>query len=214
MSNDDIPINWSPESDDDYEMARAELRRRFAAWSAERAIAVGGDGPEAPLHYKWSLIDGHLTRWTRHDLNEMYLEICPAKVIAEEEELGEILDEARTLITFLADTDLLDPKSDPPDVLIDHLTRIESRFRAHMTDVSRYSFGKRLAIAASAEGVQPDDTPALEAFMARFNSRPRAEREAILGPLPGVSRPMATGRFTPPGTRATVPSNKKRKRRR
>ena len=56
-----------------------------------------------------------------------------------------------------------------------------TEFRAHMADSSRYSFGKRLWTEAASEGVSPDDPAAVEAFMERFNSRPRAERDTILG---------------------------------
>lgn len=214
MGGDLDPLSWCPETDEDYEAAAAELTRRFAAWATEKGMTVDREGPEAPLHYKWRLIDGHLTRWTRADLNELYLELYPAKVIAEQDELGEILDEAKAFIAFLAETGLLDPGSDPAAVLVDHLGQIDARFRSHMADVSRHSFGKRFCQAASAEGVQPDDTAGMEAFMARYNALPRAEREAMLGPLPPVRRAPASGRFTPPGTQPRPASHKRRSRRR
>jgi hypothetical protein len=67
-----------------------------------------------------------------------------------------------------------------------------------MADASRYSFGKRLWTTAVGEGVRLDDRASVEAFMANFNARPIAERDAILGPgLP--PRPAATGKFSPPG---------------
>jgi len=51
-----------------------------------------------------------------------------------------------------------------------------------------------------------------QAFMERFNSRPRAERDAILGPgLMPAGRRAPSGRFTPPGT-PSRPSGKRRKR--
>jgi hypothetical protein len=113
----------------------------------------------------------------------------------------------------LDETGLLDPDSEPADVLVDHLDAMEKQFRHNMADASRYSFGKRLWTTAQAEGVRLEDQASVEAFMADFNARPIAERDAILGPgLP--SRPAATGRFTPPGTRPRAPSAKRRKRRR
>jgi hypothetical protein len=84
-----------------------------------------------------------------------------------------------------------------------------------MADASRYSFGKRLWTSAAAEGVRLDDAASVEAFMADFNARPRAEREAILGRDPSPPpRPASTGRITAPGTRPKAPSAKRRKRRR
>lgn len=206
---------WEPENDDEYEVASRELKRRFAVWAALRNDdAFDPDTPEGLLHYKWAYVDGHLTRWRRGDLSEIYLELYPAKVMAELDELDEVLAEAKMFLAFLAETGLLDEESEPVDVLVGHLGAIEGQFRSNMADLSRFSFGKRLWTEAAKEGVRPDDPAAVEAFMARFNARPRAERDAILGGgLKSGSRPQASGRFTPPGTRPRPSSGKRRKRR-
>jgi hypothetical protein len=133
--------------------------------------------------------------------------------MVETDDLDEVLEEAKNFIGFLDETGLLDPDSESADALVDHLEAIEKQFRLNMADVSRYSFGKRLWTTAQTEGVRMDDQASLNAFIADFNARPMAERDAILGPgLP--PRPAATGRFTPPGTRPRAPSAKRRKRRR
>ena len=206
---------WEPESDEEYEAANAELKQRFAAWATRGDAVSDPDAPEGMLHYKWGYVDRHLTRWTRRDLDEIYLELYPAKVMAEPDELDEVLAEAGMFLSFLSETELLDEESEPAEVLLEHLGRIEGRFRANMADTSRYSFGKRLWTEAAAEGVRPDDPGAVEAFMARFNARPRAERDAILGGgLKSGNRRASTGRFTPPGTPPRASSAKRRKRRR
>ncbi len=204
--------SWETEDEDEYEAANAELKRRFVSWSAGRGLEVERDGPEGLLHYKWAYVDRHLTRWRRRDLYEVYLELYPAKVMAEADELDEILAEAKTFITFLAETELLDDESESPEVLCDFLDEIAPEFREHMADSSRYSFGKRLWTEAASQGVSPNDPAAVEAFMARFNSRPRAERNAILGRgVMSGGRRSTSGRFTPPGT-PSRPSGKRRKR--
>jgi hypothetical protein len=190
--------DWEPENEEDYEFARSELKSRFAQWLAVVGIESRGDDGEAPIHYKWAYVDGHLTRWRCRDLDEIYLELHPAKVMLEDDDLDEVLEEAKNFIGFLDETGLLDPESDPADVLVDHLDAIEKQFRLNMADASRYSFGKRLWTTAVGEGVRLDDRASVEAFMANFNARPIAERDAILGPgLP--PRPAATGKFSPPG---------------
>ena len=119
----------------------------------------------------------------------------------------------KTFIGFLDETGLLDPDSEPADVLVDHLEAIEKQFRHNMADASRYSFGKRRWMTAEAEGVRLDDQASVNAFITDFNTRPIAQRDAILGPgLP--PRLQATGRYTPPGTQPKAPSAKRRKRRR
>jgi hypothetical protein len=211
---DNVTSHWRPEDDDEYEAARAELKRRFTVWASRGDDVFDPDAGEGLLHYKWAYVDGHLTRWRRGDLSEIYLELYPAKVMADLDELDEVLAEAKTFLTFLAETGLLDEESEPAEVLVDHLDQIEGAFRSNMADPSRYSFGKRLWTEAVAEGVRPDDPEAVDAFMARFNARPRAERDAILGGgLKPGRRPEASGRFTPPGTRPRPSSGKRRKRR-
>ena len=190
---------WEPESDDEYEAALAELKRRFSAWVSESDVVVDPDAPEGLLHYKWGYVDGHLTRWTRCDLDEIYLELYPAKVMAGPDELDEVLAEAAMFVTFLSETGLLDEESEPADVLVEHLARIEGRFRANMADTSRHSFGKRLLSQASAEGVRVDDPEAVEAFMARFNARPGSERDAISWRARVREVPATTGSLHPSG---------------
>jgi hypothetical protein len=207
--------DWSPESEEDYEVARRALKKRFAQWRTSVGAAPDKDAGEAPIHYKWAFLDGHLTRWTSADLDEVYLELHPAKVMVDDEDLGDVLEEAKAFVTFLDETGLLAPDSEPAGVLVDHLEAIEGQFRHNMADVSRFSFGKRLWTSAQAEGVRLDDRASVEAFMAEFNARPRAEREAILGRGPGQSpRPTSTGRITAAGTRPKTASAKRRKRRR
>jgi hypothetical protein len=207
--------DWAPESEEDYEVARRALKKRFAQWRTAVGAAPEKDAGEAPIHYKWACLDGHLTSWTCADLDEVYLELHPAKVMVDDEDLGDVLEEAKAFVRFLDETGLLAPDSEPADVLVEHLEAIEGQFRHNMADTSRYSFGKRLWTSAQAEGVRLDDQVSVEAFMADFNARPRAEREAILGRGPGLpSRPPSTGRVTAAGTRPKTGSAKRRKRRR
>jgi len=208
-----VASRWEPETDEDYDEALAELTGRWTEWVAGHDV---GDSeiPEVLLHYKWRFLDGHLTRWSRGDLEEIYLELYPAKVVADPGDSDEILGKGRAFLTFLSDVDLLDAASEPVELLVAHLERIGSRFRTYMADRSRYSTGKRFTMAALAEGVALDDQAAVEAFMARFNSRPRAERELLMG-LPRTTGAAAgsSGRVTPRGT-PPRPSAKRRKRRR
>ncbi len=205
--------DWAPETEKGYEAARKDLKERFAAWCAANGTVVDADPGETLVHYKWGFVDQHMTRWTCANLDEVYLELHPAKVIAEESELGEMLAEAKTFIAFLADTGLLDPDSDPRDVLVDHLDRIEPTFRKNMADTSRYSVGKRLWTTARAEGVELGDEKAVQSFMQDFNARPAAQRDAALGRLPTGPGRRVSGRATPPGTPPRPKPSAKRKRR-
>lgn len=204
--------SWQPDDEDDYEAASAELKRQFGAWRVERGLEVDPEAPESPMHYKWGYLDGHLTRWRCVDLDEVYLKHYPAKVIVEPDELDDVLEEARAFISFLAETGLLDRQSDPKEILLRHLSAIEGKFRANMAEPARHSFGKRLWSEALKEGVSLDDRKAVDAFIARFNARPRVERDDVIGPK--LSPLKSRGRFTPPGTPPRPSSAKRKKRRR
>ena len=89
--------DWEPESEEDYEIARGELKKRFAEWLAVVGAESHGDDGEAPIHYKWAYVDGHLTRWRRRDLDEVYLELHPAKVMADDDDLDESTRRSRRI---------------------------------------------------------------------------------------------------------------------
>jgi len=215
MARPTLPFDPTPETDEDYEASRFYLKRRFATWGAEHGVELEPDAGEAPIHYKYHYVDGHLTRWSCADLDEVYLELHPAKVIAEADELDAVLDEAKALLAFLDDAGLLDPQSDDPGRLADHIDAIAPLFHINMADVSRFSTGKRLWSAALAEGVQLDDEAAVQSFMTRFNARSRAERELLFGrSLPATSSRTPSGRATPPGTRPRQTSASRRRKRR
>lgn len=206
---------WEPETDEEYDEAIRDLTSRFSEWVSGQELESEPEVPEVMLHYKWRFLDGHLTRWTRGDLSEIYLEIYPAKVVAEPDELDEILGWGQALLMFLDKSALLDRASEPAEVLVAHLEHLATRFRASMADVSRYSAGKRFTMAALSEGVDLGDQAEVEAFMARFNTRSRAERELVIGPAPRKwASGGSSGRVTAPGTRPKSSSAKRRKRRR
>ena len=204
---------WHPRDEEDYQAASADLKERFASWVKVEGVEVDPESADPILHYKWNYLDGHLTRWTWDDLSELYLEVYPARVMVDDGDLARPLEEGTEFLLFLAAVGLLDDESAPIVALTDHLERIEPELRRVMADPSRYSMGKRLWTQARAEGVQPDDREAVEAFIKRFNARPFAERDAVLGPPLSSARP-SSGRTTPLGTRPRPVSSSRRKRRR
>lgn len=198
-----------PTTEAGYQAARQWLRTEFTRWSELNETDPDPDSFEELIHYKWGYLDGHLTRWRRADLDEVLLELFPAKVIVDDDDLDDIIPQTATFIDFLTDTELLDLASDDADELFDHLDQIQTRFPRRMADGTRYSPGKRFWLAASAAGVQLDDEQAVAAFMEQFNSRPSHERDALIG-----RRAPGTGRFTPPGTQPRPKTTRRRRRHR
>ena len=207
-------FNPTPRHDAGYAASRRFLRSAFSTWSDETASAFGPDCFEELIHYKWGYLDRHLTCWRAADLDAILLELFPAKVVVEADELGNVIPEAKAFISFLADTGLLDPASDDPDALCSHLERISGRFRARMAERSRYSPGKRFWLAAAAAGVDIEDDKAVAAYVKQFNARLDAERASLLGEAStAVPSARKGGRITPRGTRP-LPVRSGRRRRR
>jgi len=170
MAGSPAPFDPCPTSEAGYETARQHLRAVFTRWAEHNSTELGPDSFEELVHYKWGYLDGHLTRWARADLDAVLLELLPAKMIVDDDELAQVIPETITFIGFLADTGLLDPGSEDPHLLCAHLDQLQARFRRRMADQSRYSPGKRLWLAASAAGVRPDDEQAVAAFIEQFNT--------------------------------------------
>ena len=99
------PFDPTP-AEEDYEASRSYLKKRFATWGAEQRVELDTDAGEAPVHYKYHYVDGHLTRWSCADLDQVYLELHPAKVIVEDDELEAVLDEVKAFLAFLDDAGL------------------------------------------------------------------------------------------------------------
>lgn len=212
MPTDNLPFDPAPETDEDFERASSYLKAHFAEWAAANAPGLDGDLGESLIHQKRTYLDGDLTRWTRADLDQILLELHPAKVVMEPDEFDPTLAEAIAFLRFLADSKWLSDDGESVDALVAHLERMGPAFHRAMTDESQFSPGKRFWTAAVREGVQLDDAASVNAFMATYNARiegprPEAFHNAFLsGPAGGrprggpALRVMSGGRATPPGT--------------
>ncbi|MHB8191057.1 MAG: hypothetical protein ACYDHP_11710 [Ferrimicrobium sp.] len=179
-------LDLCPTSAEHYERTCEQLRSEFGAWAAEAGLDVDPDAGEDLCHYKWGYLNRDLGWWTTIDLDAIFLQILPAKMIVEGEHgLDRVLSDAKTFLRFLAEAGYLDSESDDLTKLIARLDRIRPRFQARMADSRRYSWGKKMWLAMAAEGITPDQREAVQACIARFNARPKSEREALLGTPPG-----------------------------
>lgn len=198
-----MPASFDPEpqTDEGYEASRRHLRKLFSDWSERTGAGISPDATELCLHYKWGYIDRHLTRWRCEDLDELLLELVPAKVILEDSEVDDVVAETLAFLTFLAEEGLADPAGDDIDTLSSHLDQIEPVFHRRLDDPSRYGRGKVFAMAASQAGVDFDDPESLANFVERYNAELHR----------GQAR--STGRATPPGTSPRPRPRGKRKKR-
>lgn len=220
-----VILNVCPDTEGDYQTTLAGLREEWNRWAEKTGCSLEAVGFEQLLHYKWGYVDGHLTRWTCADVDEVLLEVFPAKVVSDAEGIDSVIPEMLAFVDFLADTDLIDPASDDRQVLAAHAASMEPRFRTRMADRSLYSPGKRLWTTALEEGVDLGDQSAVSAFVERFNAQLRRGRDDLLrvgtgsdhghgGWSTGRFNPAPTGRITPRGTppRPKPPGGRHRRR--
>ncbi|MBW4029942.1 MAG: hypothetical protein HIU57_04590 [Acidobacteria bacterium] len=106
--------------------------------------AVEKDASKAAIHHQWSRLDGHPTHWTRDELDDVCLDFHLIKVMIEDDDPADILQEAEAFISFLNETGSLDSEGEPASVLVDHLDAIEQQLYHKRADASRYCFGNRM----------------------------------------------------------------------
>ena len=170
--------------------------------SEGRAEECGGTAPftaRVMLDWKIGSGDGRLEHWTDADLRELMLEWMPRVGPSDEETLAAFPAVAMAFLRFLAALGRLSGAD--PDSLAATIERLRPQFERAVHDRRNWGVSKTLVAQMCAEGVDPQEPGALDAWMEEFNSRSRAERDAVLGPAldgmgaaaPAPARPRREG---------------------
>src|SRR6266540_3157338 len=177
--------DWDDDEDEDedyededeaaYLEERERLLERFEAWAEQRGAS--GDIWLAPamLDYKWAEAEEELTRWTADDLRDLLLEWSPRTMAVPDGKIPAMISSARAFLVFLDDAELLDPAGDRLGTLDATLDWIAPRLEEAMRDVSRFSPAKAAVSAMQAEGVDLNDSRAVERFLADFRLPPEIQ---------------------------------------
>jgi hypothetical protein len=139
------------------------------------------------LDFKWGYLDGDMGRWSPGDIEEILLGLYPRKVVLEPGDESQVVEGLTALLRFLAVDGLLDGGEATARRLSDGTAALGGAFRRAMADEGRWGMGKRLMSGATSSGFDVTDQASLDAWMAKFNQLPRAERDRILGTSPGGS---------------------------
>ncbi|HEU0316007.1 MAG TPA: hypothetical protein VFR49_01690 [Solirubrobacteraceae bacterium] len=155
------------------EWARASCPPEGPMWRSGDFVA------SAMLEWKGGYGDGRLGRWTGEDLAEFLLDYFPRKVSVHEETVEDVVD---CVISFLAFLDQRESLSgEPLEVLEEACDELRAEFLTAQADPGSWGLAKSMFMQMHAEGVDPEDPAAIEGWMADFNERPRAERDAVIG---------------------------------
>jgi len=96
-------VNTTPSNDDGSAASRRFVRNAFSNWSDEIASACSPDHIEDLIHYKGGFSDRHLASWRAVDVDAILFELFLAKVVVEDDAIGNMIDEVKDLFSFLAD---------------------------------------------------------------------------------------------------------------
>ena len=173
--DEDEDEDYEDEDEAAYLEERERLLERFEAWAEQRGAS--GDIWLAPamLDYKWAEAEEELTRWTADDLRDLLLEWSPRTMAVPDGKIPAMISSARAFLVFLDDAELLDPAGDRLGTLDATLDWIAPQLEEAMRDVSRFSPAKAAVSAMQAEGVDLNDSRAVERFLADFRLPPEIQ---------------------------------------
>ena len=181
---------------------RANIPPESAVWQHGDFIAT------TMLQWKGGYDDGRLARWTSADLAEYLLDYFPRKVTVDAETLDAVPECVKAFLAFMQARGSL--SGEPLEVLEQAVDVLGEEFKTHAHDSSRWGLAKSMFMRMQTEGVDPSQPGAIDAWMDDFNSRPREERDAIIGPA-ADRMAQAAGIRLPNGSRASKPRAQRRR---
>ena len=181
------PLALAEDDEDGFVVVRDDLLAAF-----ERALVDGGAPDVAPfvaelmLDFKFAYGDGDLGRWTGEDIAGLMLDYLPHKVDIDEELSAGLVPSMLAFLDFLAAGETL--TGEPLASLCDTCLELRAACLDRAADPASWGPAKLLSARMDADGVDPTDERQVAGWIDEFNARPRAERDAILGPLPAPPR--------------------------
>lgn len=161
------------------------------------------------LEWKGGYDDGRLGRWTVDDLAEFMLDYFPRKVTVSAETLDDVPECVIAFLGFLAERGSL--SGDPLEELEAACWELRDEFRERADSPQSCGLAKSMAMQMLAEGVDISEPGAMDAWIADFDSRPRADRDAVVGGA--VDRMGDAGRPAPGNNAGRAASQRRSKKR-
>ncbi len=177
-------MRFGPDDEAAYYEARDQLIDDFSEWAAKPDVT--GDHAETLLDFKWGYKDGDLLTWHVGHLDEFFVDWMPRKVLLPDEMIPDVVTDIAAFFAYLAESGRLGTGSDPAPRLIALTNELGTSLGTRMNDPARWSMGTALFKAMEADGVDPGDQSAMDAWTSEFNAGPLHHREAVLGPAPRV----------------------------
>ncbi|MDP3971385.1 MAG: hypothetical protein Q8P61_00540, partial [Candidatus Nanopelagicales bacterium] len=172
-----------PTDEDAFDTAKQWLLHGFQEHAGPDATWVA----DQVLDYKWHYFDPDLSSWTPGEVMAILLDRFPAKSSVDHADRPEVVAAFAAFLRWLGSAGVL--RSGNPEELAGFVEALAGPFMEAMADESKWGMAKRLFAQVAADGVDITDEASVQAWMQRFNSGSRAERDAILGPMPSGPAP-------------------------
>lgn len=128
----------------------------------------------ALLDWKRDYHDGHPTRWTLAHVEEFMLDFAPRKMTMDDEAIQTVADCLAAFMGFLDRAGKLE--GDSVEALMGTCERLRHKSVAACRDPSHWGMSKSIAMQMIADGVNPTDPMAGQAWIAAYNNRLAAAR--------------------------------------
>ncbi|WP_306363277.1 hypothetical protein [Nocardia sp. CC227C] len=191
-------LHFDLEEDEEFTVAAELLVRRCAEWARQRGTPIVEPIAGVALEARHLSSDGRLAHWTPDAVCDVLLDWIP-DAAAEIDRAADAPDTLRTLLGYLADNGLLDPRGSGLDELLEVITETEPEFRAELRDALALEDTAEFPDAGGAAGVSPADRPGGTRATNRADGVPGVGRvgpaDGALGAegVPGVSPADRTG---------------------
>jgi hypothetical protein len=150
------------------EYVREEHGHDSAVWRHGEFISC------ALLDWKRDYHDGHPTHWTVAHVSELMLDYAPRKMTMDDEAIETLPDCLAAFMRFLDRADKLE--GDDVDALTTTCARLRRTSIEACRDPSHWSMAKSIVMRMIADGVDPADPVAGEAWLAEYNTSLAAAR--------------------------------------
>ncbi|WP_282781249.1 MULTISPECIES: hypothetical protein [unclassified Nocardia] len=124
-------LHFDLEEDEEFTVAAELLVRRCAEWARQRGTPIVEPIAGVALEARHLSSDGRLAHWTPDAVCDVLLDWIP-DAASEIGRAADAPDTLRTLLGYLADNGLLDPRGSGLDELLAAITETEPEFRAEL----------------------------------------------------------------------------------
>lgn len=166
-----------------YEAGQDLLVRRFTVWAEAQGREIDPYAVISALQFRHTSIDGRLAYWTGELVKAFLLTYVPRTLSATAADAVLVPETLQLFLRYLHETGLEDPMGEPPADLEGAVAKAAAEFPAAMADERNFGVGKYWVMTALRNGVDAEDSDALNAFLAEVREGKHAYDGELLAEI-------------------------------